>query len=112
VSAGSASVRIQPLGVTIEVEAGETLFDAAFREGFEWPSTCFGQLECTLCATRIQQGYEHFKPMSEAEEHALKYRYAGDDDQRDLRLACCLEINGDGGEIVVFKKGVRKEVFE
>lgn len=101
------SVRVEPLGVTILVEPGETLFDAAFREGLEWPSTCYGQIECTLCATRITDGREHAKPMGEEEQHALKYRYAGDSDPRDLRLACCLELTG--GDVVVFKSGVRRE---
>ena len=39
-------VRVEPAGVDIPVDDGETLMAAAVRAGYRWPTVCGGQAQC------------------------------------------------------------------
>jgi 2Fe-2S ferredoxin len=100
-------VRVEPLGVAIEVDDGETLMAAAERLGYRWPTICHGQAECTVCFVVVEQGADHFAPAGPRELAALE-NVAGRSlyEGRALRLACQARPTGDA---VVFKRGVRHE---
>ncbi|WP_428542788.1 NADH:ubiquinone reductase (Na(+)-transporting) subunit F [Profundibacter sp.] len=51
----SYEVTVEPLGVTIEVEEGQTLLDAALREGVYLPHAC-GHGLCATCKVDILEG--------------------------------------------------------
>lgn len=97
-------VTVLPLGLRIVVEPGESLMAAAHRQGCRWPSVCGGIGQCTTCAVRIESGEEHLPPMSPREAESLALYRGGGRVPPGLRLACQLQV---GGEIVVFKRGVR-----
>jgi ferredoxin, 2Fe-2S len=103
VGTGVAIVRVEPLGVSIEVARGETLMAAAERQGYRWPTICHGQALCTTC---FIEDSEAFEPPDQLELTGLEMfsgrsYYRG----RALRLACQARPFAD---TVVFKRGVRR----
>jgi 2Fe-2S ferredoxin len=100
-----AVVRVRPLDVDIEVRPGETLIEAAWREGYSWPTVCYGQAECTACNVVVLEGEEHVSEVAPEEATALELlRSSGLRDLGARRLACRLEVHGP---VVVEKRGVR-----
>ncbi len=55
---GTVVVRVEPLGVSIEVARGETLMAAAERQGYRWPTVCHGQALCTVCFIEDSDAFE------------------------------------------------------
>lgn len=97
-SSGAPVARVEPAGVEIVVHPGETLFDAAYREGYDWPTICMGQGTCTHCHVRVRDGHGATVPVdSERESRAIRrlaQRLYGNDPD-GVRLACHLELCGD-----------------
>ncbi len=101
-------VRVEPLGVEIEVRPGETLIEAAWREGYHWPTVCFGQADCTVCHVVVLEGSDNLSAIASDEEAALEVLSGhGRRNVTNHRLACRLEVHGPA---VVRKRGVRREV--
>ena len=100
------SVRVEPAGVDIPVDDGETLMAAAVRAGYRWPTVCGGQAQCGVCILKVVSSSELPPPAPlEAERLAIvPERQLWPD--AVLRLACQLRVESDG--LVVFKRGVRK----
>jgi 2Fe-2S ferredoxin len=97
-------VSVQPLGADIEVRAGETLYEAATRLGYNWPTRCFGQAQCTLCALRIEAGGDNVLA-PDLEEQSVVQRVHSMRGGGPYRLACRLQVTGP---VVVRKDGVSK----
>ncbi len=100
---GTVVVRVEPLGVSIEVARGETLMAAAERQGYRWPTVCHGQALCTVC---FIEDSDAFEPPGQLELTGLELfaersYYKG----KALRLACQARpvVN-----TVVIKRGVRR----
>lgn len=92
-------VAVVPAGVVIEVRENETLFDAAYREGYDWPTVCAGQGTCSRCHVRILEGHDQVAPAvpNLAEERVIRrvaQRSYGNDAE-GIRLACQIEFTGD-----------------
>ncbi len=49
------TVRLEPLGVEFEVEAGETVLNAAFRQGISLPHGC-KEGQCSACKCNLLEG--------------------------------------------------------
>ncbi|MFE6820919.1 2Fe-2S iron-sulfur cluster-binding protein [Streptomyces sp. NPDC057690] len=98
-------VVIQPAGLTIDVGPGETLAESAWRQGYRWPTTCWGQAECMVCAALVTDGEIATVPADADEEEAMRLRMPRHLRKPQSRLACRLKFTGDGA--VVEKKGVR-----
>jgi chlorosome envelope protein X len=99
----SLVIRVEPAGVELVLEDGETLFLAAGRAGYKWPTICGGQGTCRTCFVRIQEGAENCSPMEPLETeaiHALRQPLDG-----STRLACQLRTTGP---VTVTKRGVRR----
>jgi 2Fe-2S ferredoxin len=101
----AATVRVEPAGVELDVEAGETVLEAAWRLGYTWPTTCFGQAECMVCFVKVIGGEQHTEPPGSDELFQmgalLPRRLRGP----LVRLACRLRVTGSG--VILEKKGVR-----
>jgi 2Fe-2S ferredoxin len=95
------TVRVDPDGHVIPVSEGESLIEAAWRQGYDWPTTCYGQIRCTACRVEIVSGGDHAAPATTDEAEALGM---GAHRGRVLRLACRLRVTGD---VTVHKRGVR-----
>jgi len=103
---GNAVVRVQPLDVDIEVQPGETLIEAAWREGYDWPTVCYGQAECTACHVVVVEGAENVSDVGPDEAKALELlRSSGLRNLDARRLACRLQVHGPA---IVEKRGVRR----
>ena len=98
-------VRVEPLGADIELRDGEPLAVAAWRLGYEWPTTCWGQADCMLCRVEIVSGAQHAVPAGDEERAALDRKLPRSQRRPGTRLACQLRVTADG--VVVHKQGVR-----
>jgi 2Fe-2S ferredoxin len=98
-------VTIVPGDLTLEVALGETLARAAWRQGYHWPTTCWGEMQCMVCATLVLSGADATIPATQEEEAAIGERMARFAQKPGTRLACQLCITGAG--VVVEKVGVR-----
>ncbi|CUU58962.1 2Fe-2S iron-sulfur cluster binding domain-containing protein [Parafrankia irregularis] len=74
---GGPVVRVEPLGVELTVESGETIIEAAWRLGYHWPTTCHGQGACTVCRLEVVRGAEHLVAPDAEEVGALEPLLSG-----------------------------------
>ncbi len=83
----SQQLTIEPLGATIEVEDGQTLLDAALRQGIYIPHAC-GHGLCGTCKVQVCHGEV---------EHGVSNPFALMDFERDegKALACCATLLSD-----------------
>ena len=83
----SYQLTIEPLGATIEVEDGQTLLDAALRQGIYIPHAC-GHGLCGTCKVEVCDGEV---------DHGMPNPFALMDFERDggKTLACCATLQSD-----------------
>lgn len=83
----SYQLTIEPLGATIEVEEGQTLLDAALRQGIYIPHAC-GHGLCGTCKVQVSDGEV---------DHGHANPFALMDFERDAgkTLACCATLQSD-----------------
>lgn len=83
----SHQLTIEPLGATIEVEEGQSLLDAALRQGIYIPHAC-GHGLCGTCKVQVVDG---------AVEHGHANPFALMEVERDegKTLACCATLQCD-----------------
>ena len=98
-------VTILPGELQIEVAPGESLAQAAWRQGYHWPTTCWGEMQCMVCAALVLSGEDAVTPATAEEEAAIRERMPHFRQQPGTRLACQLCVTGAG--VVVEKSGVR-----
>lgn len=81
------TLTIEPLGVEVEIEDGQTILDAALRAGIYLPHACCHGL-CATCKITIVDGEV---------EHGEASTFALMDFERDegKALACCATVEGD-----------------
>lgn len=101
-----AHAKVVPGEYVFEVAADESLIQAAWRAGYEWPTLCYGMGTCTACQCEVLDGLDKLSGRTEAEEHMLgdlsrRKRRAN---PRRIRLACQVFLAGD---VTVRKPGVR-----
>jgi len=90
----TATVRVEPAGIELTVEPGETVMHAAERLGYRWPTVCHGQAvsEHLVAPAPLERSALGSSPVVAA---------AGGG---HVRLACQATVTGD---VVVGKRGVR-----
>lgn len=99
-------VTVQPAGITLEVRDGESVAEAAWRQGYVWPTQCWGQADCVTCFTKIVDGELCALPPGELERDAIRLKMSSRMRTNSLvRLACQLKITGE--DLVVEKVGFR-----
>ena len=83
----SYSLTIEPIGRTIEVNDGQTILDAALREGIYLPHACCHGL-CATCKVQIVDGEV---------DHGQASNFALMDYEREEQkcLACCATLQSD-----------------
>ncbi len=95
---------VQPAGIEIDVDAGESLLEAAERAGYSWPSVCGRQGVCSTCSVQILEANEPLPVASSAERETLQILPSYQDGDDALRLACQIRPTAD---LAVRKLGVR-----
>jgi len=104
-----SEVCVEPGGAHFDVRPGESFMQAAWRAGYQWPTTCWGQAECGACAMEILKGKELLsatEPLEAARLRSLPLRSAA-----GRRLACQARIDVVG-TVTVRKPGVRLRATE
>jgi ferredoxin len=104
-SPGVPTVEVHPSGVVFDVREGETIIQAAWRQGYYWPTVCEGKGSCRACVLQMTEGADAFSPIGRWEKEGLASitpTLAGD--AASYRLACQATIRDD---VVVHKVGVR-----
>jgi len=99
-------VRVEPAGIDVAVDDGETLMAAAARAGYRWPTVCGGQAECGVCVLSVVTSVDLDPPapLEAARLATVPERRLRPD--ATWRLACQLRVGAPG--LVVFKRGVRR----
>lgn len=85
-------IRFLPGNMTVEVEEGTTVLDAALDNDIDLDHNCGGNCACSTCHVVISEGLESLNEVSEDEEELLEevdIRYPGS------RLACQCEVVQD-----------------
>jgi 2Fe-2S ferredoxin len=97
-------VIVEPSGVAIQVEDGESLMAAAERAGYRWPTICHGKAQCTVCFVAAEEP-DAFSDPEPAELAGLEL-FAGRDlyEGKVVRLACQARPCRD---TTVTKRGVK-----
>ena len=107
---GIASIRIEPLGVTVPATPGQTVMEAARAAGYRWPTTCGGIGECATCAGDVLSGGESLSPRGRSEEREIVRQRGRGALATPTRLCCQARVeSADDVTIVVRKPGVRPE---
>jgi len=103
-----AHVTVEPLGIVLDVQPGETLIQAAWRHGYRWPTICGGGGSCGLCYIELDDGDDAFLPPDATERSAMAMLFASMKPERlaRCRLACCARPVRD---TTVTKRGVWRE---
>ena len=99
-------VHVEPLGVDLELAPGETVIEAAWRLGYEWPTVCWGQATCTACILDVLEGDDRI-PAPAGDERVALDTGLTPSVRRQIsrpRLACRAAPTGP---VVVRKEGVK-----
>lgn len=85
-------VTFHPSGVSVEVAAGTSVFDAGARAAdIKIETACVGKGTCGLCRVKILAGAEHLTPYTDEEEKHLGNLYH----LTKVRLSCRTRVSGD-----------------
>jgi len=84
-------VTFLPAGITLEVEEGTSILDAALGHGVDLEHNCGGKCACATCHVIVQSGMEHLNRRSEEETDQLE---DADSLTSASRLACQAKVAG------------------
>jgi len=84
-------VTIEPLGVTLDCNEGESVFACARRHNVFIPTACAGKATCGLCRVKMIAGEGNVAPINRNEQKHLGNTYF----ITKLRLSCQLIPTGD-----------------
>lgn len=76
---------ICPQGAVIEAETGETICDAALRQGIEIEHACEKSCACTTCHVIVREGFDTLNELDELEEDLLDKAWGL---EAESRLSC------------------------
>lgn len=74
-----------PEGAEIEVEPGETILNAALRNGIEIEHACEKSCACTTCHVVVREGYDSLEEADELEDDYLDKAWGL---EPESRLSC------------------------
>ncbi|MES2624821.1 MAG: ISC system 2Fe-2S type ferredoxin [Pseudomonadota bacterium] len=74
-----------PDGKVIEAETGESILDAALRNGVEIQHACEKSCACTTCHVIVREGFGSLEPSDELEDDYLDKAWGL---EADSRLSC------------------------
>lgn len=87
---GTVRIRFPKAGVEAEVDAGDSLVDAAYRHDLPLRFKC-ERAVCTTCLTEVLSGAENLTPAGERERATLERAGAAP----NWRLSCQCRVVGD-----------------
>jgi len=98
-------VTVLPLGASIDVTDGESVYQAAVEAGYQWPTVCNGLGSCRTCYMHVLEGKDEFEEPDDWEQEGLDdLRSTVGGAEQGVRLACQALVHGDA---TVRKTGVK-----
>lgn len=94
-------------GVTVEVEPGTTILEAAEKaegQGVKMGHACGGVCACSTCHVYVRQGYDSVEEPSDREEDILDKAF---DVRPTSRLGCQAEVQDEDLEVVVTEESIQ-----
>lgn len=102
---GEHQVKVQPRNVVFMARHGESVFDAARRNGILWPTRCFGRGACRQCYFEISaSAMQALSALNDVEEEALRRGLTEPLPGLHTRLGCQAKVLSD---VEVIRAGVR-----
>lgn len=83
---------ICPNGAVIEADTGESICEAALRNGIEIEHACELSCACTTCHVYVREGFDTLEEADELEEDFLDKAWGVDPDSR---LSCQAKLAND-----------------
>lgn len=77
--------KLCPQGAVIEAESGESILEAALRNGIEIEHACERSCACTTCHVLVREGFGSLEPSDELEDDQLDKAWGL---EPDSRLSC------------------------
>ena len=90
-------VTFLPVGLTVAASSGDTILDAALKNGIPLEHDCGGNCACTTCHVLVQAGAENLSTMEEVENDRLS---TAANRTPASRLSCQALLRG--GDVTVF----------
>jgi ferredoxin len=84
-------VRFEPSGITVEVESGTLLLDAARENGLPVAQSCGGFAICSWCKMQVLEGLENLSAIEPPEQRLI----AREGFKPNERASCQAEVHGD-----------------
>ncbi|GGK79695.1 ISC system 2Fe-2S type ferredoxin [Amphritea balenae] len=97
-----------PEGKVIEAEAGETICDAALREGIEIEHACEKSCACTTCHVIVREGFDSMEESDELEDDMLDKAWGLEPESR----LSCQSVVADEDLVVEIPKYTINQVSE
>ncbi|UYZ82610.1 ISC system 2Fe-2S type ferredoxin [Entomomonas sp. E2T0] len=97
-----------PEGAVIEAETGETIIEAALRNGIEIEHACEMSCACTTCHVVVRDGFDSLEPSDELEDDMLDKAWGLEPDSR----LSCQAVVGDEDLIVEIPRYTINQVSE
>ncbi|MFT0213498.1 ISC system 2Fe-2S type ferredoxin [Pseudomonas sp. F1_0610] len=97
-----------PDGAVVEAEKGESVMEAALRNGIEIEHACEMSCACTTCHVLVRDGFESLEPSDELEDDMLDKAWGLEPDSR----LSCQTIVGDEDLTIELPKYTINQVSE
>ena len=78
-----------PEGAVVEAQAGETIIEAALRNGIEIEHACEMSCACTTCHVIVREGFSSLEPSDELEDDMLDKAWGL---EPESRLSCQAKV--------------------
>jgi 2Fe-2S ferredoxin len=83
--------KLCPQGAVIDADSGESILDAALRNGIEIEHACEKSCACTTCHVLVREGFASLSPSDELEDDQLDKAWGL---EPDSRLGCQAIVAG------------------
>ncbi|MEY3659534.1 MAG: ferredoxin, 2Fe-2S type, system [Pseudomonadota bacterium] len=84
--------KLCPQGAVIDADSGESILDAALRNGIEIEHACEKSCACTTCHVLVREGFGSLSPSDELEDDQLDKAWGL---EPDSRLGCQAIVAGE-----------------
>ena len=84
--------KLCPRGAVIDADSGESILDAALRNGIEIEHACEKSCACTTCHVLVREGFASLSPSDELEDDQLDKAWGL---EPDSRLGCQAIVAGE-----------------
>ncbi len=97
-----------PEGAVIEVQTGETVLDAALRNGIDIEHACEKSCACTTCHVVVREGFQSLEASDELEDDMLDKAWGLEPNSR----LSCQAVVADADLVVEIPKYTINQVSE